>query len=106
MQLIKLRNIGAPKEHETSQTAPQIFKLALTDGNSNCNCLVLDNVQKLNLNTPPGTKILLKGLIKIKSGLLLIDSRNMSILGGNVEHLVTKWKTARVKNQSQNLIKF
>ena len=46
-----------------------------------------------SLNTPPGTKILLKGHIKIKANLLIIDNQTCQILGGHVEYLVNKWKT-------------
>ena len=49
MQLAKLRNIGAPKDNENSNTAPKMFKLALTDGTTNLNALVMGDVQKLKL---------------------------------------------------------
>ena len=45
------------------------------------------------MNTPPGTKILLNGNIKIKSSLLLLNDKNATVLGGYVDYLVTKWKT-------------
>jgi hypothetical protein len=96
VQLVKIRNIGAPKDNETNQTAPPMYKLTLTDGFSHCNALVIDsNYGNLNLNTPPGTKVLLKGPIKIKSNLLILNSKNSQILGGKVDHLIEKWKTTR-----------
>lgn len=49
-----------------------------------------------SINTPPGTKILLKGTIKLKANLLILNSQNVQVLGGHVDHLVTKWKQAKV----------
>ncbi len=48
LQLTKIRNIAAPKENETSMTAPPMYKLTLTDGFINCNGLVInDDINKL-----------------------------------------------------------
>ena len=96
LQLIKLRNIAAPKENESSQGAHPMFKITLTDGSLQCNALAINDVNRLTLNTPPGTKVLLKGKIKIKSNLLMLDNQNCEVLGGNVEHLVQKWKEQKV----------
>ena len=49
-----------------------------------------------SINTPPGTKILLKGTVKLKSNLLILNKQNVQVLGGTVDHLVTKWKQAKV----------
>jgi hypothetical protein len=49
------------------------------------------------LNTPPGTKIYLKGSIKIKCNLLILDSKNTDVLGGEVDYMVTKWKANKVR---------
>lgn len=94
-QLVKLRNVSAPKENESSMTATPMFKITLTDGISHCNCLAINGVNKLTLNTPPGTKILLQGKIKIRSNLLIIGNENCQVLGGNVDYLITKWKTQK-----------
>lgn len=47
LQLVKLRNIAAPKENETCNTAPRMFKITLTDGTVHCNALVLNDIPKL-----------------------------------------------------------
>lgn len=96
LQLVKLRNIAAPKENESSQGAHPMFKITLTDGTAQCNALAINDVNKLTLNTPPGTKILLKGTIKVKSNLLMLDNQNCQVLGGDVEYLVAKWKEQKV----------
>jgi hypothetical protein len=44
------------------------------------------------LDTPPGTKILLKGTVKTKSSSLLLYSKCCVVLGGHVDYLVQKWR--------------
>lgn len=50
-----------------------------------------------SLNTPPGTKIKLLGIVEVKNGFLLLDDSNTVILGGEVEHLIEKWELQRVR---------
>ena len=50
-----------------------------------------------SLNTPPGTKVKLLGSISVKNGILLLDDSKISVLGGDVEHMVEKWELQRVK---------
>lgn len=93
--MVKLRNIGAPKENEHSHSAPPLYKFMLTDGSANINCLAMEKISNLSLNTPPGTKIHLTGEIRIKSNLILLFAKNVKILGGHVDYLVEKWKLTK-----------
>ena len=47
LQVVKIRNVTAPKDNEESQVAPPMLKVTLTDGHSNCNGLEMDKVNKL-----------------------------------------------------------
>lgn len=49
-----------------------------------------------SLNTPPGTKVKLLGIVQIKNGLLLLDDSKICVLGGEVDHMVEKWELQRV----------
>lgn len=49
-----------------------------------------------SLNTPPGTKVKLLGTVQVKNGLLLLDDSKISVLGGEVDHMVEKWELQRV----------
>jgi len=51
-----------------------------------------------SLNTPPGTKILIKsGTLPVSHGLLLlIPSHLVCVLGGKVANLVEKWELNKV----------
>lgn len=54
-------------------------------------------VSTSSLNTPPGTKIKLSGIVEVRNGFLLLDDSNTAVLGGEVEHLIEKWELQRVR---------
>nr|XP_020648165.1 tudor domain-containing protein 3 [Pogona vitticeps] len=95
LQIQKVRNIAAPKDNEESQSAPRMLRLQMTDGHTNCTAIEYNYMSKISLNTPPGTKIKLLGVVEVKNGFLLLDDSNTVILGGEVEHLIEKWELQR-----------
>ncbi|KAM4630738.1 tudor domain-containing protein 3 isoform 2-T2 [Polymixia lowei] len=95
LQVQKVRNISAPKDHEESQTAPRMLRLQMTDGHTTCVGLEFKHLSKISLNTPPGTKVKLLGTVLVKNGLLLLDDSKISVLGGEVDHMVEKWELQR-----------
>lgn len=60
-------------------------------------CEILGFVSACSLNTPPGTKIKLSGIVEVRNGFLLLDDSNTAVLGGEVEHLIEKWELQRVR---------
>ncbi|XP_058459762.1 tudor domain-containing protein 3 isoform X2 [Malaya genurostris] len=96
VQILKVRNISAPKANEESKVAPRLLKLTVTDGQTQYSALEGEHVPSVSLDTPPGTKIFLKnGPIKISQGLLILNANNVSVLGGRVSALVEKWELGR-----------
>lgn len=98
LQVTKIRNIAAPKSNEDSGVAPRMLKLILTDGHSNLQALEIERLDKISLNTPPGTKVRLKSVpskIVVKSGFALIQAKNLELLGGKVEPLIEKWEISQ-----------
>ncbi|KAI3376958.1 hypothetical protein L3Q82_000197 [Scortum barcoo] len=95
LQVQKVRNVSAPKDHEESQGAPRMLRLQMTDGHTTCVGLEFKHLSKLSLNTPPGTKVKLIGTVQVKNGLLLLDDSKISVLGGEVDHMVEKWELQR-----------
>ncbi|XP_071345368.1 tudor domain-containing protein 3 [Trachinotus anak] len=95
LQVQKVRNISAPKDHEESQGAPRMLRVQMTDGHTTCVGLEYKHLSKISLNTPPGTKVKLLGTLQVKNGLLLLDDSKISVLGGEVDHLVEKWELQR-----------
>lgn len=50
-----------------------------------------------SLNTPPGTKVKLLGTVQVKNGFLILDDSKISVLGGEVDHMVERWELQRVR---------
>ena len=92
LQIQKIRNVSAPKDNEESQAAPRMLRLQMTDGHTSCTAIEYNSMSKISLNTPPGTKIKLSGIIEVRNGFLLLDDSNTAVLGGEVEHLIEKWE--------------
>uniref|UniRef100_A0A8D0DFP7 Tudor domain-containing protein 3 n=1 Tax=Salvator merianae TaxID=96440 RepID=A0A8D0DFP7_SALMN len=95
LQIQKIRNIAAPKDNEESQAAPRMLRLQMTDGHTSCTAIEYNYMSKISLNTPPGTKIKLLGIVEVKNGCLLLNDSNTVVLGGEVEHLIEKWELQR-----------
>ncbi|XP_011297634.1 tudor domain-containing protein 3 [Fopius arisanus] len=97
LQIQKLRNVSAPKSNEESRGAPRMLRLYLTDGKNNYQAVELDQLPSITLNTPPGTKILLKsGGAPTSHGIILLKPFNISsVLGGKVPALIEKWELNR-----------
>ncbi|KAM5287760.1 tudor domain-containing protein 3 [Ctenodactylus gundi] len=95
LQIQKIRNVAAPKDNEESQAAPRMLRLQMTDGHINCTAVEFRYLSKISLNTPPGTKVKLSGIVDVKNGFLLLNDSNTTVLGGEVEHLIEKWELQR-----------
>uniref|UniRef100_A0A1B6DJ63 Tudor domain-containing protein 3 n=1 Tax=Clastoptera arizonana TaxID=38151 RepID=A0A1B6DJ63_9HEMI len=96
VQIQKISNISAPKANEESRAAPRFLKLLLTDGHIVCHAVELESIDNLSINTPPGTKLLLKGKdIFAEFGIVLLNPSCVNILGGRVPVLIEKWEVNR-----------
>lgn len=96
VQIMKVRNIAAPKANEESKAAPRLLLLEFTDGQNTSYGLEIENIPSLSLNIAPGTKILLtKGPIPIYQNHLMLSAQNIKVLGGSVAALAEKWELTR-----------
>ncbi|KAF7994962.1 hypothetical protein HCN44_004434 [Aphidius gifuensis] len=94
LQIQKLRNVAAPKNNQESKSTPRMLKYYLTDGKNNYQAIELEHISLININTLPGTKILLKFTNILQShGIYLLKPSNiLNILGGKVINLIEKWE--------------
>ncbi|KAA0707407.1 Tudor domain-containing protein 3 [Triplophysa tibetana] len=99
LQVQKIRNVSAPKDHEESQAAPRLLRVQMTDGHVTCAGLEFKQLSKISLNTPPGTKVKLLGNVPVKNGILLLDDSKIAVLGGEVDHMIEKWALQRSLNK-------
>lgn len=93
MQIQKIRNVSAPMAIQESQGSPRMIKLNLTDGVTHCIAIEFEPIQALKLSLCPGEKLRISGQnIPVVHGIVLLEETNVTILGGEVEKLKTKWK--------------
>ncbi|XP_045569476.1 tudor domain-containing protein 3 [Salmo salar] len=95
LQVQKVRNASAPKDNEESQGAPRMLRLQMTDGHTNAVGLEFNYLSQISLDTPPGTKVKVLGTVQVKNGILLLDDSKISVLGGEVDHMMEKWELQR-----------
>ncbi|XP_051768521.1 tudor domain-containing protein 3-like isoform X1 [Ctenopharyngodon idella] len=95
LQVQKIRNVAAPKDHEESQASPRMLRVQMTDGHTLCTGLEFKHLSKISLNTPPGTKVKLLVDVQVKNGILLLDDSKVAVLGGEVDHMIEKWEFQR-----------
>uniref|UniRef100_A0A8C2KJ97 Survival of motor neuron-related-splicing factor 30 n=1 Tax=Cyprinus carpio TaxID=7962 RepID=A0A8C2KJ97_CYPCA len=105
LQVQKIRNVAASKDHEESQAVPRMLRLQMTDGHTACIGLEFKHLSKISLNTPPGTKVKLLGAVQVKNGILLLDDSMIAVLGGEVDHMIEKWEFQRslAKHSRRNI---
>ncbi|XP_060063367.1 tudor domain-containing protein 3-like [Ylistrum balloti] len=96
LQIQKIRNISAPKEHEESQTAPRMLRLTMTDGQQTCNAIEMQRLDRIGLDTAPGTKICIKGTVEVENGFLLLTNKNTIFVGGRVNKLAENWELKKM----------
>lgn len=95
MQVQSCRNVSAPKSNEESKTAPRLLRIELTDGSQLCTALEMESIQSLSVNTAPGTKVQLKGSIRINQNMLWLTPANVSVIGGLVAAMHDSWEVSR-----------
>ncbi|CAF0803358.1 unnamed protein product [Didymodactylos carnosus] len=95
-QVHKIRNVCAPKDNESSTHLPHMYRLIITDGHAYQNALVLPTLKNFSLDTPPGTKLLLKPQTKLLHGFYILNDKTCEVLGGTVLDLVQKWHLSKI----------
>ncbi|CAG9563340.1 unnamed protein product [Danaus chrysippus] len=96
VQIQKIRNVAAPKANEESTSAPRMLKMILHDGRSTCVGLETSPISNLNINTPPGTKLLINNEeLEVCHGVIWLKPDVITMLGGKVTHMIEKWELNR-----------
>ena len=92
LQVTRLRNVSAPSDNQTSNHAPRMLRIELTDGHSRCSAIEYSHHNKLDAeSTPPGTKLMFTGNVTLRGGFIMVDD-SVKVLGGHVAGLVEQWE--------------
>eukprot|EP01132_Coremiostelium_polycephalum_P005165 gene5165-6430_t len=89
VQISETINISEPFETRLDDDNSQFrtLKFIITDGYQTLIAIEYKYISFLNPHLPPGTKAFIKD-VPIRRGILLLDSNNIRLLGGNVDRLI------------------
>ena len=86
---ILLDDIQENREFKSFQSKKRrMFKLELTDGYKTVNGMEYVTIPGLSKKTSPGTKIQIVGPVQVVNHIILLEPKNVKILGGDVDHLL------------------
>ena len=93
LQIGAVSNIRQPTTKQ--RNSPRMLCLKLTDGRVKLRGLEHGDLKSdISIDTPPGTKLLIRNC-RIRGGFLLLNGHCVQVLGGNVMNLVSSWRAAR-----------
>ncbi|XP_065908865.1 recQ-mediated genome instability protein 1-like isoform X3 [Dysidea avara] len=91
LQKLKGQEIDATDSDKAKNNAEakptRMLVLQLTDGSVEISAMEYHIIPSLSTESPPGVKIKLIGPVESRLGMLLLTSQNVTVLGGEVEHL-------------------
>lgn len=101
LQLSKIRNANLLTNildvDKDSANTRRMLQLSLTDGVQEIDAIEYELVPSLNMNLAPGTKIRLIGPLTVRRGKIMLENRNVKVLGGEVEEIL-------VSNATENIL--
>ena len=80
LQIIKVDNIAQPTYNQHGDGGGnRMLRVTMTDSVLKVTGVEYEALKKINLSTPPGTKVLLHGNIFVRNGKILLNSQNETI---------------------------
>ncbi|CAK9154429.1 unnamed protein product [Ilex paraguariensis] len=95
LQIASVRDISrsiAAESLGNSNNHRRLLRLKLTDGHSEITAIEYSPIPSIPDNVVPGTKVLLKNKAMIRSGIVCLDAKVITILGGVVQSLYEEWQ--------------
>ncbi|XP_068617889.1 recQ-mediated genome instability protein 1-like [Battus philenor] len=87
LQKVNTENVEATINNEDKVSSHRMIKLYLTDGVQEVSAIEYRPMRNLSCDITPGCKLLLKGPVECRRGLILLTEGNVELLGGEVQEL-------------------
>ncbi|KPJ02509.1 RecQ-mediated genome instability protein 1 [Papilio xuthus] len=87
LQKVNTENIEATINHDEKIPSHRMIKLYLTDGVQEVSGIEYRPMRNLSCDITPGCKLLLKGPVDCRRGVMLLTEHNIELLGGEVQEL-------------------
>ncbi|KAK8597841.1 hypothetical protein V6N13_095237 [Hibiscus sabdariffa] len=94
LQISSVRDISKSSiaEFSGNSSGSRLLRLCLTDGHSEITAIEYSHVPAIPDNVVPGTKIRLENKVMIKGGILCLNPKVVTVLGGVVQSLYDEWE--------------
>ncbi|KAK8682899.1 hypothetical protein V6N13_038979 [Hibiscus sabdariffa] len=94
LQISSVRDISKSSiaEFSGSSSGSRLLRLGLTDGHGEITAIEYSHVPAIPDNVVPGTKIRLENKVMIKGGILCLNPKVVTVLGGVVQSLYDEWE--------------
>ncbi|KAK1417288.1 hypothetical protein QVD17_26414 [Tagetes erecta] len=94
LQVSSARDISKSSISESSggSNGKRLVRLKLTDGHSDVNAIEFTHIPSLPDNVVPGTKVRLENKVVMHSGILCLNAKVVTVLGGIVPSLYEEWE--------------
>ncbi|GMT10683.1 hypothetical protein PFISCL1PPCAC_1980 [Pristionchus fissidentatus] len=90
LQISRIRDCGRASLGESNPS--NLLRVFLTDGHQAVSGIAIEKIIGLSEEkTPWGTKILLKGEVKVEGQFILLTPSNVTVMGGRVDRLIERW---------------
>ncbi|KAI3996170.1 hypothetical protein MKX01_022664 [Papaver californicum] len=97
LQIVSVRDIYQSNIEASSRTSgnKRLLRLGLTDGYSQIVGIEYSQVPSIHGDIVPGTKVCLENKVVIHSGILCLNPKVVTVLGGVVQSLSEEWEMSR-----------
>lgn len=103
LQIDEIVNVGSPQDSRRSKTSKRLLKLFLTDGRNNIIGIELLPIPGLEVDTLPGSKLVVYSKAQIKRGAVLLSPTNCKFLGGESLRLSNLVGSAKVDMEATTI---
>ncbi|CAH2247884.1 jg12245 [Pararge aegeria aegeria] len=87
LQKVNTENIDATTTYDEKIPSHRMIKLYMTDGMQEVSGIEYRPMRNLRLDVTPGCKVLIKGPVECRRGMLLLTESSIELLGGEVNDL-------------------
>ncbi|RZC75300.1 hypothetical protein C5167_050785 [Papaver somniferum] len=97
LQIVSVRDIYQSNIEASSGTSgsKRLLRLGLTDGYSQIVGIEYSQVPSIHGDIVPGTKVLLDNKVVMRNGILCLNPKVVTVLGGVVQSLYEEWEMSR-----------
>ncbi|XP_037973151.2 recQ-mediated genome instability protein 1 [Plutella xylostella] len=89
LQKINTDNVEATATYEDKLPSHRMIKLYMTDGVQEVSGIEYQPMRNLSLDITPGCKILIKGPVECRHGVMFLTESHVELLGGEVQEIAT-----------------